>query len=107
MDTNELAKLVLELHAQVTKLQEELDTKKDELREIADGKKLNIVVDGVGKINISEPRRGSEKVVLKIDEDVLSKVVGLKESLVKKGVVKEEIKITAPAKASVSISCNV
>lgn len=107
MSNEELAKSAIELYSKISKLQKELDEKKDQLREASNGETTSIIVDGFGKVSISKPRKGSEKTILSIDEDVLSKVSGLKDTLIKKGVLKEEIKITPPARANVSISCNV
>jgi len=103
----ELAKAALSLQVQVAGLQIELDVKKEELREFANGKKLNIIIEGLGKIDVTEPRAGSEKTILTIDEKRVLEVDGLKDMLVKKGVAKEEIKKTPPAKASVRIKPNV
>jgi hypothetical protein len=128
----ELAKEALQLQAEVDELTSRLDAKKEELRELANGKKLNIVVGGVGKIDITEPRSGGTKVVFNFNEDKISEIMrkklleaeiakevlvineeklgkapALKDKLVEKGVVREEIKKVSAAKASVRIKLNV
>ena len=103
----ELAEAALRLQIKVDEAQAELDEKKEELRKLANGGKLRIVVEGLGKVDITEPRKGSEKIVLTIDEEKIAKVERLKDLLIKKGVAKEEVKQTSPAKASVKITPNV
>ena len=104
---DQVATEALELQRQVDKLLGELEAKKDELREIANGNKLEIVIEGLGKINVSTPREGSEKVILTVNEERLSKSPELKAKLIEAGVAKEELKKVAPARASVTIKPNV
>jgi len=103
----DLAKEALELQIQSQELADKLDAKKEELRDLANGKKMNITVEGLGKIDVTEPRQGSEKVVLTFDEERLKTVPELRQKLLDKGVAKEEVKKTPPARASVRIKPNV
>ena len=89
----DLAKEALQLQLELDKITEKLDEKKEELRSLANGKKLNIVVEGVGKVDVTEPRAGSDKVVLSFDEDKLGKVPELRKKLVESGVAKEVLVI--------------
>ena len=105
--SHELAKEALELQVEVNKLSKLLDGKKEELRHFANGKKLNIAIEGIGKVDITEPREGSEVLVLTFDEEKLKAVPELKAKLIQKGIAKEEIKKISGAKASVRITPNV
>lgn len=102
----ELASDALDLQVEMEALQARLDAKKEELREFANGSKLNIEVAGKGRVDITEPRDGSEKITFVIDEERVAQVEGLKAMLVEKGVAKEEKKQIPPAKASVRIKPN-
>lgn len=89
----DLAKEALQLQSQMDELTKELNEKKDELRSLANGKKLNIVVEGIGKVDITEPRAGSDKVTFSFDEDKLGKVPELRKKLVDVGIAKEVLVI--------------
>jgi len=102
----ELADSALDLHIEMAELQERLDAKKEELRTFANGSKLNIEVPGKGRVDVTEPREGSEKITFVIDEERVGQVTGLKAMLIEKGVAKEEKKQISPAKASVKIKPN-
>lgn len=102
-----VATQALELQKQINTLTTQLGEKKDELRDIANGNKLEIIIEDLGKVNISTPREGSEKVVLTFDEDKLRQIPELKAKLLEKGIAKEDIKHIAAAKASVTIKPNV
>lgn len=107
-DSREIvATQALELQKQINELANQLNDKKDELRDIANGNKIEITIEGLGKVNVSSPREGSEKVVLTFDEDRLKQIPELKAKLLEKGIAKEEIKKTPAAKASVTIKPNV
>jgi len=130
----EVARKALELHIECSRITEQLEKKKDELRQLAGGKKLNIVVDGLGKIDVTEPRAGSvepivsiveekllkspelrqrlisigiAKEVLVVDHAKLGEMPELKQKLMDKGIVCEEMKKVSAAKASVRIQPNV
>ena len=128
----ELAREALELQAKFNEASEQLEAKKEELRVLANGRILNIVVEGTGKVDITAPRAGSEKAVLSFNEDrvtdvlrkklvesgvakevlvindkKLAKIPDLQQKLVEKGVLEEEIKKVSAAKASVRIKPNV
>ncbi len=102
----ELADSALDLHIEMAELQERLNAKKEELRTFANGSKLNIEVPGKGRVDVTEPREGSEKITFVIDEERVGQVTGLKAMLIEKGVAKEEKKQISPAKASVKIKPN-
>ena len=103
----DLAKEALDLQVKVNELAKALDEKKEELREFANGKKMNITVEGVGKIDITEPREGSETPILIFDEERLAVLPELRQKLIDKGVAKEDVRKVAPARASVRIKPNV
>lgn len=103
----DLARGTLELFIQIEDLKKQLETRKDELRDLANGNKLEVSVQGLGLINVSTPRSGSEAIVLVFDEGQLNKIPELRAKLIEKGVAKEEIKKTPAAKASVTIKPNV
>lgn len=102
-----LAGDAIDLQIQVSELQLQLDAKKEELRTFANGRKLNLEVEGKGRVDVTEPRDGSEQIKFVIDEERVAAVPGLKAMLVEKGVAKEEKKQIPPAKASVRIKPNV
>ncbi len=97
----------LELFIQISELQTRLETEKDALRDAANGNKLEIVVSGLGKVNVTSPRSGSEATVLMFDEERLNQNPALRAKLIEKGIAKEEIKKVPPAKASVTVKPNV
>lgn len=97
----------LELQKKIDGLSKQLEEKKEELRDIANGNKIEIVIEGLGKVNVSSPREGSEKVILTFNEERLQKSPELKAKLIEAGVAKEEIKKIAAARASVTIKPNV
>lgn len=102
-----VATQALELQKQIDHLSKQLEEKKEELRDIANGNKMELVIEGLGKVNVSTPREGSEKVILTVNEERLKKSPELKAKLIEVGIAKEEIKKTAPARASVTIKPNV
>lgn len=102
-----IATQALNLQAQINELTSKLNDKKDELRDIANDNKMEIVVDGIGKVNVSTPRAGGERIVLTFDEKRLAQIPELKSKLIEKGVAKEEVKKIPAAKASVTIKPNV
>lgn len=103
----QLATEALQLQIDVRQLTTQLEAKKDELRQYANGNKLEIVVADLGKVHISTPRQGSEKVVLVFDEERIRTVPELRQMMLDKGIAKEEIKKTPAARASVTIEPNV
>lgn len=103
----ELAINAIEVQRQINQLTAELNQLKAELRHIANGSKREIVVDGVGKINISAPFGGSETPILVIDEDRLNQSPDLRSKLIDKGIAKQEIKKVAASVAKVTIKPNV
>lgn len=102
-----IAAKALELQKQINSLATKLDAVKDELRELANGNKLKIVVEGSGVVDVSSPREGSEKIVLTFDEEKLKQIPDLKTKLLEKGVIKEVVSKVSAARASVSIKPNV
>lgn len=103
----ELARSALSLQADINKFTEQLKARKEELRDLANGHKKEIVVEGVGKINISAPFGGSETPVLIFDEERLNQSPELRKKLIEKGVAKEDVKKVAPSAAKVTIKPNV
>jgi hypothetical protein len=101
------AKIALELFIQIQGLQQRLEAEKDAIRDLANGNKLEIVVAGLGKVNVTAPRAGSETTVLVFDEERLAENPTLRVKLLEKGIAKEEVKKTSPAKASVTVKPNV
>ena len=78
----EVARSALDIQAQINGLTAELKSKKVELRELANGQKKEIVVEGVGKINVSAPFGGSEKAILVFDEERLNQSPELRKKLI-------------------------
>jgi hypothetical protein len=107
MSESDMAKTALELYAKYTKIGEELEATKVLLRSAAGGSKKEIIVEGLGKINISAPSAGSTRTVLVLDEEVLAKAADLKNKLLEKGVIRKETKSSNPSAAKVTISLNV
>jgi hypothetical protein len=103
----EIAREALDLQVRLNELQVELNEKKEELRSLANGTKKEIVVEGVGKINISAPFGGSEKPILVFDEERLNKIPELRAKLIDKGVAKEDVKKVPASAAKVTIKPNV
>lgn len=103
----EVAQAALELQIEINAVKAKLDAKKVELRDLANGSKKEIVVEGVGKINISAPFDGSETPVLLFDEERLNKSPELRAKLIEKGVAKEDVKKVPASVAKVTIKPNV
>jgi len=103
----EVARSTLDIQARMNGLKTELEAKKLELRELANGQKKEIIVDGVGKINISAPFGGSEKAILVFDEERLNQSPELRKKLIEKGVAKEDVKKVPASAAKVTIKPNV
>jgi len=129
-----IATEALDLQIELNSITKTLDEKKERLRELANGQTLQVVVENLGKVNITAPRVGTQKVELNINEDKVQKipelrdkliekgiakqvlivdkdkllaVSELKEKLISKGFVQEQIKMISAAKASVRIQPNV
>lgn len=132
----QVAKEALELRIEADRINRRLEWKKEELRKFADGDKLQVEISGLGVINVTQPRIGTQKIELNINEDKLAKIpelrqklidlgiaketvvvvvdkykleesVVLKRKLIEKGIVQEEIKMVSAAKAAVQIKLNV
>lgn len=103
----EVATEALQLQKQIDDLNEKLASKKDLIREYAAGDKKTITIEGLGKVTVSKPREATDKLVTILDEARLENVPDLKQKLIDKGIIKEEIKSSPGAKASVSIKPNV
>lgn len=103
----ELARLAIDIQFRMNGLKTELDAKKIELREIANGRKKEIIVEGVGKINVSAPSEGSETPILVFDEERLNTIPALRAKLIEKGVAKEDVKKVSASVAKVTIKPNV
>jgi len=103
----ELATSTLEIQARINELTDELKGKKNELRDLANGLKKEIVVEGVGKINVSAPFEGSEKPILIFNEERLVGSPELRQKLIEKGVAEESVKKVPASVAKVTIKPNV
>lgn len=103
----EVARAALDLQARMNELKTELDARKEELRGLANGKKKEIVVEGIGKINVSAPFEGSETPILVFDEERLNQIPELRAKLIDKGVAKEDVKKVPATAAKVTIKPNV
>lgn len=107
MNEQELASEAIELQTQIKELGERLDHTKAQLREVADGQKMEIRVPGKGIVNVTTPRDSSEKYELKINEDKLNTAPELKKKLIDKDIIYENFKTIPGASASVRIQVNV
>jgi len=109
LDPQLVAAEALELQKAINGLLADLEEKKTQLRTIADGNPLKIVVPGSGEVSVSRPRKGGEKTGtrIKLVVDRLNLVPELKNRLLEKGVLVEEDTISTPAAASVAIKPNV
>lgn len=130
----QVARDAIQLHKELDELSDKLEEKKEQLRELADGDKLQVVVENFGKVEVTLPRAGSQKVEININEDVLDKIpairqklvdagvaketiiidkdklfkaIELKRKLIEKGIITETVKTVSAAKASVKIKHNV
>lgn len=102
-----IARAALDLQSRMTELKNELNSRKEELRGLANGQKKEIVVEGVGKINISAPFAGSETPILVFNEEKLTDLPDLRQKLIQKGVAKEDVKKVPATAAKVTIKPNV
>ena len=102
--SQELALDALNAYMKFVKIEDELDSKKQKLRELANGESLRIEVDNVGSVLVMTPKLRSTKKVLSINEEKLAKVPELRAMLISKGVITEETKVIPSAKAAVKIS---
>lgn len=102
-----VARSAIELQIQLDNIQKKLNEQKEELRSMANGHKKEIIVEGVGKVNISTPFGGKESKILIFNEEKLDKFPELKSKLIEKGVAKEELKKTPASVAKVTIKPNV
>ena len=102
----EIAQSALDLHSRLGELQTEMNAKKEELRGLANGQKKEIVVEGVGKINISAPFDGSETPILVFNEEKLTPHPEIRQKLIDKGVAREDVKKVPATAAKVTIKPN-
>ena len=109
LDTRLVATEALEIQKSVNELTAQLEEKKVQLRSVANGEILKIVVPGCGEVSVSRPRTGGQKTGtrVKLNEERLNLVPDLKKRLLEKGVIVEEDIISTSAAASVSIKPNV
>ena len=103
----EIARSAIDIQSRMNDLKKELDAKKVELRDLANGRKKEIIVEGIGKINISAPFAGSKTPILIFDEERLNKIPELRAKLIEKGVAKEDVKKVPASVAKVTIKPNV
>lgn len=106
---NEIVTKLLDLQQRYDIISGEIEQQKKEIRNIANGEKMEISIPGSGSVTVSKPRKGGvvTGVSLSIDEERLNSVPDLRHKLLEKGILKETEKISAPAAASVTIKLNV
>ena len=88
MDPIAVATEALHLQIQLTKITADLEISKEKLREIADNKTLHLIVENLGKIDVTIPRIGGQKTTISINE---KKTIPpeLRKKLIETGVAKE------------------
>lgn len=88
MDPIAVATEALHLQIQLTKITADLEVSKEKLREIADNKTLHLIVENLGKIDVTIPRIGGQKTTISINE---KKTIPpeLRKKLIETGVAKE------------------
>ena len=88
MDPIVVATEALHLQIQLTKITADLEVSKEKLREIADNKTLHLIVENLGKIDVTIPRIGGQKTTISINE---KKTIPpeLRKKLIETGVAKE------------------
>jgi len=101
-----LAKEMIELQNKIDEIKKPLDEKKDIFRTLAEGKTLDITVEGFGKVAISKPREESTKQIVEIIQEKVEKHPELRALMLSKGIIKEIIQRTPAAKASITIKSN-
>ena len=102
-----LATEALEIQKQANGLLDSLDLIKNQFREYAQGQKFNMVVEGLGKIDVSKPRESTQSVTIQLNKEKLDEHADVKAKLLKAGIIAEIVSNTSAAKASVSIKPNV
>jgi hypothetical protein len=93
MDAQEIATLALNLQIQLNAVTAELEAQKELLRQLANNKVLHLTVENLGKIDVTAPRVGTQKIELEINEEKLQKVPALRQALIAKGVAKEVLAV--------------
>jgi len=88
VDPIAVATEALHLQIQLTKITADLEVSKEKLREIADNKTLHLIVENLGKIDVTIPRIGGQKTTISINE---KKTIPpeLRKKLIETGVAKE------------------
>lgn len=102
-----VARQALELDQQIRGMTTTLDGYKETLRNLADGKLLTEVVEGLGTVVVSKPRGPSAKTIVVLDEAKLATMPDVRAALFKKGILVEQEKEYGGAAASVSFKHNV
>lgn len=102
-DELKIATEALAIQKQLNQLNDQLSKIKETLRELAQGKTKEIVVDGVGRVNISIPFAGSETDILVLDERKLIDDPELRQRLVEEGIAKQDVKRVPSCVAKVTI----
>lgn len=98
----------LELFEQIKDLTAVLELHKEDYREVANGDTLDIIVEGVGKVQVKKPSEGGTFTSTSFDLkafDLLDKKT--QHELISKGVVKITTASKAPSKAAVVFTLNV
>ena len=107
MIKEDIAREVLKIYKQIEDLKKPLEDYKDSLRTMANGEKIDIIIEQLGKVSITKPRDQSEKTIIEINESKINANKELKKVLLDKGIITEGIVKTQASKASVNIKPNV
>lgn len=98
----------LELTSELKRLGEILETNKEWFRGEADGETLDVVVDGLGKVQVKKPSEGGIFTSTTLNTAAFDALDSkTKHDLVSKGIVKVTSGSKAPSKAAVVFTLNV
>lgn len=103
----DLARRAIDAQIAFNNAKDSLDALKEELREIANNDKIQIIVENHGTVSVSVPYPGKETTVLVFDHDKLNQLPDIKKKLIEKGIAVEEIKKVPASSAKVTIKPNV
>lgn len=98
----------LEITSEIKRLTGLLDTNKEWFRSEAGGETLDVVVDGLGKVQVKKPSEGGIFTTTSLDTAVFDALdAKTKHDLISKGIVKVTSGSKAPSKAAVVFTLNV
>lgn len=102
--SEEKQRKLIQLKAQILKLEEEFDLLAQEFRDYADGETKSMGISGVGTITVTAPTVGTSSTVIEVvPEKLLDVPEKIKNDLFKKGVLVKTTKWGRSAKASVKV----